>query len=79
MIESLWDSTDWCRRIFASESDSIRVSQSEHEAIYDALVRGDGEAASVFLRAQKHRAGAWMLKQIEAELCHRVRHRFSSS
>ena len=66
MIESLWDSTDWCRRIFAAEADSIRISLTEHEAIYDALARGDGEAASVFLRAQKHRAGSWLLDQIEA-------------
>jgi DNA-binding GntR family transcriptional regulator len=65
MIESLWDSTDWCRRIFVAESDSIRASLVEHEVIYDALARGDGEAASVFLRAQKQRAVQWLLKQID--------------
>ena len=65
MIESLWDSTDWCRRIFTTEADSMRSSLAEHEAIYDALARGDGEAASVFLRAQKHRAASWLLDRIE--------------
>jgi DNA-binding GntR family transcriptional regulator len=65
MIESLWDSTDWCRRIFVAESDSIRASLVEHEVIYDALARGDGEAASVFLRAQKQRAVQWLLRQID--------------
>ncbi len=65
MIESLWDSTDWCRRIFTTEADSIRSSLAEHAAIYDALARGDGEAASVFLRAQKHRAASWLLDHIE--------------
>ena len=66
MIESLWDSSDWCRRIFKAETDSIRTSLAEHEAIYDALARADGDAASVFLRAQKHRAGTWLLNRIEA-------------
>jgi len=66
MIESLWDSTDWCRRIFTSEAESMRSSLAEHEAIYDALARGDGEAASVFLRAQKHRAASWLLDHIAA-------------
>jgi DNA-binding GntR family transcriptional regulator len=68
MIESLWDSSDWCRRIFDTEIASIRTSLAEHQAIYDALARGDGEAASVFLRAQKHRAGSWLLERVaEAE------------
>jgi DNA-binding GntR family transcriptional regulator len=67
MISSLWDSTDWCRRIFTTEADSMRASLSEHEAMYEALARGDGEAASIFLRAQKHRAGAWLLNHIEDE------------
>ena len=65
MIETLWDSSDWCRVIFSTESESIRASLTEHEAIYDALARADGEAASVFLRAQKHRAGSWLLKSID--------------
>jgi DNA-binding GntR family transcriptional regulator len=66
MIESLWDSSDWCRRIFKAEAASLRASLGEHEAIYEALARGDGEAASVFLRAQKHRAAAWLLDHIQA-------------
>jgi DNA-binding GntR family transcriptional regulator len=65
MIESLWDSTDWCRRIFTTEAETMRSSLAEHEAIYDALVRGDGEAASVFLRAQKHRAASWLLDHVD--------------
>jgi len=65
MIENMWDSTDWCRRIFTHDADSMRTSLGEHEAIYDALKRGDGEAASVFLRAQKQRASAWLLNQID--------------
>jgi DNA-binding GntR family transcriptional regulator len=64
MIESLWDSTDWCRRIFNTEAESVRVSLAEHEAIYEALARADGEAASASLRAQKLRAGAWLLEHI---------------
>jgi DNA-binding GntR family transcriptional regulator len=66
MIESLWDSSDWCRRIFNAEAASVRTSLGEHEAIYEALARGDGEAASVFLRAQKHRAAAWLLEHVQA-------------
>jgi DNA-binding GntR family transcriptional regulator len=66
MIESLWDSSDWCRRIFTAEAESVRTSLTEHEAIYDALARGDGQAAAVFLRAQKHRAATWLLNQIDA-------------
>lgn len=66
MIESLWDSSDWCRRIFHAEAASLRASLGEHEAMYEALARGDGEAASVFLRAQKHRAAAWLLEHIQA-------------
>jgi DNA-binding GntR family transcriptional regulator len=65
MIETLWDSSDWCRRIFNTEAESIRTSLAEHQAMYDALVRGDGEAASVFLRAQKQRAGSWLLARID--------------
>jgi len=66
MIESLWDSSDWCRRIFNAETTAMRASLSEHESMYDALARGDGEAAAVFLRAQKHRATAWLLDHIQA-------------
>ena len=66
MIETLWDSSDWCRKIFTTEADSMRASLNEHDGIYQALARGDGEAASVFLRAQKHRAAAWLLRHIEA-------------
>jgi DNA-binding GntR family transcriptional regulator len=64
MIESLWDSTDWCRRIFHTEGESMRASLSEHEAIYEALARADGESASAVLRAQKARAAAWLLDHI---------------
>jgi DNA-binding GntR family transcriptional regulator len=67
MIESLWDSSDWCRRIFKAEQSSVRASLGEHEAIYEALARGDGEAASAFLRAQKHRAATWLLDHIPSE------------
>lgn len=66
MIEALWDSTDWCRRIFTVEADSVRASLAEHEAIYEALARGDGQAASVFLRAQKQRAAFWLLNHVDA-------------
>lgn len=65
MIENLWESTDWCRRIFSADADSLRASSSEHEGIYDALSRGDGEAAAVFVRAQKQRAASWLLKRIQ--------------
>ena len=67
MIESLWDSTDWCRRIFKTEAESMRMSLAEHEAIYDALAQADGEAASAALRAQKLRAAAWLLDRIQDE------------
>ncbi|HEY1776641.1 MAG TPA: GntR family transcriptional regulator [Solirubrobacteraceae bacterium] len=67
MIESLWDSTDWCRRIFNTEAQSMRASLLEHEAIYAALEAGDGEAASTALRAQKRRAAAWLLEHIHEE------------
>lgn len=67
MIESLWDSTDWCRRIFATEGETMRASLEEHEAIYAALSRADGEAAAAALRAQKQRAATWMLERIRDE------------
>jgi DNA-binding GntR family transcriptional regulator len=70
MIESLWDSSDRSRRIFISNAEPtmIRASLAEHEAIYDALARGDGDAAEVFLRAQNHRAAAWLLNHISAAI-----------
>jgi DNA-binding GntR family transcriptional regulator len=64
MVESLWDSTDWCQRIFTTQAESMRASLAEHEAIYAALANADGEAASVSLRAQKQRAAAWLLEHI---------------
>jgi DNA-binding GntR family transcriptional regulator len=67
MIESLWDSTDWCRRIFNTEAQSVCVSLLEHEAIYEALAAGDGEAASTALRAQKQRAASWLLEHIHED------------
>jgi DNA-binding GntR family transcriptional regulator len=65
LIESLWDSTDWCRRIFTAQGETVRVSLAEHQAIYEALARRDGEAAGAVLRAQKRRAAAWLLRCIE--------------
>jgi len=67
MIGSLWDSTDWCRRIFSTDTESLRASSAEHEAIYDALVRGDGDAAAAMIRAQKQRAADWFLARVEAD------------
>jgi DNA-binding GntR family transcriptional regulator len=64
MIESLWDSTDWCRRIFRADADSVRASSAEHEAIYAALSDGDGEAAAAAVRAQKDRSCRWLLQHI---------------
>ena len=67
MIESLWDSTDWCRRIFSTEAESMRASLAEHEAIYEALARADGDAAAAALRSQKQRAAAWLLERIHED------------
>jgi DNA-binding GntR family transcriptional regulator len=67
MIGSLWDSTDWCRRIFSTDTESLRASSAEHEAIYDALARGDGDAAAAMIRAQKQRAADWFLARVEAD------------
>jgi len=67
MIESLWDSTDWCRRIFNTEGESMRASLAEHEAIFEALARADGESAGAALRAQKGRAAAWLLDHISED------------
>jgi DNA-binding GntR family transcriptional regulator len=64
MIESLWDSTDWCRRIFSADAQSVRASSAEHEEIYEALARGDGDAAAEAVRTQKQRAATWLLKQM---------------
>jgi DNA-binding GntR family transcriptional regulator len=64
MIESLWDSTDWCRRIFRADADSVRASSDEHEAIYAALAAGDGDAAAHAVRAQKQRSCRWLLHHI---------------
>ena len=65
MIGSLWDSTDWCRRIFSTDTESLRSSSAEHELIYEALARGDGDAAAAAVRAQKQRAADWYLGRVE--------------
>ena len=67
MIEALWDSTDWCRRIFNTEGESMHASLAEHEAIYAALARADGDAAATALRSQKQRAAAWLLEHINED------------
>jgi DNA-binding GntR family transcriptional regulator len=64
MIESLWDSTDWCRRIFRADADSVRASSAEHEAIYAALAAGDGDAAAHAVQVQKQRSCRWLLQHI---------------
>ena len=65
MIGSLWDSTDWCRRIFSTDTESLRSSSAEHELIYEALARGDGDAAAAAVRAQKQRAADWYLARVD--------------
>jgi DNA-binding GntR family transcriptional regulator len=65
MIRDLWQSTDWCRRIFERDRDSVRLSSDEHAGIYQALRRGDGDAAAALLRRQKQRSCAWLLKHVE--------------
>ena len=65
MIGSLWDSTDWCRRIFSTDTESLRSSSAEHELIYEALAHGDGDAAAAAVRAQKQRAADWYLGRVE--------------
>jgi DNA-binding GntR family transcriptional regulator len=67
MIESLWDQTDWCRRIFARDAESLAASAAEHEAIHAALARGDGEAAEAHLHEQKRRSSAWLLAHLDPE------------
>jgi DNA-binding GntR family transcriptional regulator len=67
MIETLWDQTDWCRRIFARDEESLAASAGEHEAILAALARGDGEAAEAHLHQQKRRSSAWLLAHLDTE------------
>jgi DNA-binding GntR family transcriptional regulator len=67
MIEALWDQTDWCRRIFARDDESLAASADEHEAILAALARGDGEAAEAHLHEQKRRSSAWLLAHLDTE------------
>jgi DNA-binding GntR family transcriptional regulator len=67
MIETLWDQTDWCRRIFARDEESLAASAGEHEAILAALARGDGEAAEAHLHEQKRRSSAWLLEHLDTE------------
>jgi DNA-binding GntR family transcriptional regulator len=67
MIESLWDQTDWCRRIFALDGESLEASAAEHEAIHAALARGDGDAAEAHLHEQKRRSSAWLLAHLDPE------------
>ena len=64
MIEALWDATDWCRRIFVRDAESIRASAAEHQAIVDALARGDGDAADHHLHAQKQRSSDWIVARL---------------
>ena len=61
-IRDLWRSTDWCQRIFERDAGSLRISTDEHRAIFEALRRGDGDAAAGLLRAQKRRACAWLVE-----------------
>ena len=67
MIETLWDRTDPCSRIFARDTRAIDASVREHEAILAALVRGDGEAAEAHLHEQKRRSAAWLLAHLDTE------------
>jgi DNA-binding GntR family transcriptional regulator len=67
MIETLWDQTDWCRRIFARDAESLAASAGEHVAILAALARGDGAAAETHLHEQKRRSSAWLLEHLDTE------------
>jgi DNA-binding GntR family transcriptional regulator len=67
MIESLWDQTDWCRRIFARDDESLAASAGEHEAILAALAAGDGAAAEAHLHEQKRRSSAWLRDHLDTE------------
>ena len=64
MIRQLWDSTDWCRRIFVADADYVLASSAEHEGIYDALVARDGDRAAELLRRQKVRGCEWLLEHV---------------
>jgi DNA-binding GntR family transcriptional regulator len=65
LIRDYWNSTDWCRRIFAGDAHSVRASAAEHRGIYEALVAGDGKTAAELLRQQKRRSGAWLLEHAD--------------
>jgi DNA-binding GntR family transcriptional regulator len=65
MIQNLWDSTDWCRRIFAVDEAYLPYSTAEHEEIFTALQRRDAETAEKVLRTQKQRALRWLLDHVE--------------
>jgi DNA-binding GntR family transcriptional regulator len=65
MIRNLWDSTDWCRRIFAADVNYLPASTAEHEGIWQALKEGDGDRAAEILRRQKQRARDWLLDHAE--------------
>jgi len=65
MIRNLWDSTDWCRRIFAADATYLPASSAEHEEIFRALRDGDPEAACASLQNQKRRALVWLLERVE--------------
>jgi DNA-binding GntR family transcriptional regulator len=67
LIRDYWNSTDWCRLIFAGDAHSVRASAAEHRGIYQALVDGDGEAAAELLRQQKRRSGAWLLEHADRD------------
>lgn len=67
LIEDYWNSTDWCRRIFARDAESVRASAAEHRGIYEALVEGDGDLAADLLRQQKRRAGRWLLEHADQD------------
>jgi DNA-binding GntR family transcriptional regulator len=65
MIQNLWDSTDWCRQIFAVDATYVPVSTAEHEGIYQSLQDHDGDAAAAILRNQKQRACGWLLEHFD--------------
>jgi DNA-binding GntR family transcriptional regulator len=67
MICQLWDSTDWCRRIFAADSDYVFASSAEHKGIHEALKAGDGERAALLLQQQKARGCEWLLEHAAYE------------
>lgn len=67
LIRDYWNSTDWCRRIFVGDEQSVRASAAEHRGIYEALLAGDGEAGAELLRQQKRRAGGWLLEHADIQ------------